>query len=108
MKPPLYYILLSLAADDRHGSGIVRDVLALTDGALKLWPATLYGSLDELCEQGWIRELDRPPAGADAAGHKRWFGITPSGRRAVAAELARLQSMVTVAQRRLAPNRGKA
>jgi DNA-binding PadR family transcriptional regulator len=108
MRRQLYYILLSLAADDRHGSGIVRDVLALTDGELKLWPATLYGSLDELCEQGWIRELDRPPAGADAGGHKRWFGITPEGRRAVASELARLQTMVNVAQRRLSPNRGKA
>jgi DNA-binding PadR family transcriptional regulator len=108
MKRQLYYILLSLAADDRHGAGIVRDVLALTDGALKLWPATLYGALDELCEQGWIRELDRPPSDADAAGHKRWFGITPAGRRAVAGELARLQTMVTVARRRLSPNRGKA
>ena len=108
MKRTLYYILLSLAADDRHGSGIVRDVLDLTEGELKLWPATLYGSLDELCEQGWIRELDRPPAGADAGGHKRWFGITPAGRRALASELARLQSMVTVAQRRLSPNKGKA
>src|SRR5262245_18195628 len=108
MKRPLYYILLSLTADDRHGSGIVRDVLELSDGEVKLWPATLYGSLDELREQGLIRELDRAPAGADAGGHKRWFSITPSGRRAVAAELARLQAMVTVAQRRLAPNRGKA
>lgn len=108
MKRQLYYILLSLAAEDRHGSGIVRDVLQLTEGELKLWPATLYGSLDELCEQGWIRELDRAPSGADGAGHKRWFGITPAGRRALANELARLQSMVTVAQRRLSPNRSKA
>ena len=45
MKRQLYYILLSLAAEDRHGAGVVRDVLELTDGELKLWPATLYGSL---------------------------------------------------------------
>lgn len=108
MKRQLYYVLLSLATGDRHGSGIVRDVLELTNGELKLWPATLYGTLDELCEQGWIRELDRPPAGADAAGHKRWFSITPAGRRAVVGELGRLQTMVASAQRRLSPSRGKA
>jgi DNA-binding PadR family transcriptional regulator len=103
MRKNWFYILLSLAAEDRHGSAIMRDVLALTAGELKLWPATLYGSLDELREQGWIRELDRAPAGADEAGHKKWFRITPAGRRAVSAEVARLEATVRVATQRLAP-----
>ena len=38
---------VSLADRDRHGSGIVRDVLDLTGGDLRLWPVTLYGSLDD-------------------------------------------------------------
>lgn len=108
MKRQFFFILLSLADADRHGSAIMRDVLELSEGTLKLWPATLYGSLDELCEHGWIRTLDAAPAGADDSGHKRWFRITPAGRRAVTAELARLQSMVGVAERRLAHHRGDA
>jgi DNA-binding PadR family transcriptional regulator len=108
MKRHFFFILLSLAGDDRHGSGIMRDVLDLTEGELKLWPATLYGSLDELRALGFIRELDAAPRGADAAGHKRWFRITPPGRRAVVAELARLRATVRVAERRLVADGGDA
>jgi DNA-binding PadR family transcriptional regulator len=102
MGPHRFFILLSLAERDRHGSGIARDVLALTDGELRLWPVTLYGTLDELREKAWIRELDEAPADADDRGHRRWFRITPQGRRALAAEMERMQKLVAVAQRRLA------
>src|SRR5689334_7079908 len=107
MRRHWFFILLSLAERDRHGSGIMRDVLELTDGELKLWPMTLYGSLDELREHGWIRELEEPPAGADASGRKRWFRITPAGRRAVSAEVAQLSTTVRVARRRLAHGGGE-
>lgn len=108
MKRHWFYILLSLAGADRHGSGIVRDVLDLTDGDLRLWPVTLYGSLDELREQGWIRELEPSATDARDAGHKRWFRITAAGRRTVSAEVARLRESVRVAERRLATGGGDA
>jgi DNA-binding PadR family transcriptional regulator len=106
MRKNWFFILLSLAAEDRHGSGIMRDVLELTNGELKLWPVTLYGSLDELREQGWIRELDRAPAGADDSGRKRWFRINAAGRRALSAEVARMQSTLRVASDRLLASTG--
>jgi len=102
MRRPWFFILLSLAQRDRHGSGIVRDVLDLTSGELRLWPVTLYGSLDELRENGWIREVGAAPVADEDRGHRRWFRITPQGRRALVAEMERMQSIVTVAQRRLA------
>jgi DNA-binding PadR family transcriptional regulator len=103
MRRHWFFILLSLAERDRHGSGVMRDVLELTDGELKLWPVTLYGSLDELRDQGWIRALESPPAGAeDDSARLRWFRITPAGRRALAAEVSRLEATVRVASRRLA------
>jgi DNA-binding PadR family transcriptional regulator len=102
MRRHWFFILLSLADRDRHGSGIMRDVLELTEGELKLWPVTLYGSLDELREHGLIRALERPPAEEAGSARKRWFRITASGRRALAAEVARLQGTLRVATRRLA------
>ena len=66
VKPQWFHILLALSEGSRHGSGIVRSVLEQTDGKLRLWPATLYGSLVELAERGWIEELVEPgqrPAG---------------------------------------------
>lgn len=105
MRRHWFFILLSLAERERHGSGIMRDVLELTDGELRLWPVTLYGSLEELREHGWIRELADAPASAGDApegGRRRWFRITPPGRRALAAEVERMQGVVRAAQRRLA------
>ena|SRR3954471_12822913 len=102
MRRHWFFILLSLAERDRHGSGIVRDVLGLTGGELRLWPVTLYGSLDELRENGWIRELGTAPEGDEDRGHRRWFCITPLGRRALVAEMERMRSLVAVAQRRVA------
>ncbi|HEV8236191.1 MAG TPA: PadR family transcriptional regulator [Gemmatimonadaceae bacterium] len=103
MRRHWFFILLSLADRDRHGSGIMRDVLELTNHDLKLWPVTLYGSLDELQEHGLIRSLDKAPASAgEEGGRKRWFKITPAGRRALTAEVARLDTTVRVATRRLA------
>ena len=48
MRKPWFYILLSLASGDRYGADIQEDVRALSAGEVRLWPATLYGSLVEL------------------------------------------------------------
>src|SRR4029079_9520520 len=97
MRRHWFFILLSLAERDRHGSAIMRDVLELTAGELRLWPVTLYGSLDELRTHGWIRALDGARAGEESSGRQRWFRITPAGRRALTAEVGRMESTVRVA-----------
>ena len=85
---------------DRASTGL--HVLELTGGELRLWPVTLYGALDELRENSWIREIDTGPDDDENRGHRRWFRITPQGRRALAVEIERMSTLVTVAQRRLA------
>jgi len=107
MRRHWFYILLSLAERERHGSGIMRDVLELTEGDLRLWPVTLYGSLEQLREHGWVKPLDAaPPSAPDASegGRRKWFRITPQGRRVLATEVQRLESTLRTAQRRLAPS----
>lgn len=101
LSPHRFHILVALADRDLHGSGIVRDVLDQTDGALRLWPATLYGLLDELEGEGLIAELtgaDRPEGVSE---RRRYYRITPAGRSALAAETSRLSGLVGVAERRL-------
>ncbi|MEP6765877.1 MAG: PadR family transcriptional regulator [Gemmatimonadaceae bacterium] len=109
MRRPWFFILLSLAAHDRHGSGIMRDVLELTAGELKLWPVTLYGSLDELVEEGFIKALDTPPSNADETSARlRWFRVTAAGRRALATEVARMNATIRTAEQRLAAAQSRA
>jgi DNA-binding PadR family transcriptional regulator len=106
MKRQWYFVLLSLAAGERHGSGIMRDVLELTGGELRLWPATLYGSLDELREVGWIEELSGAEARPEGESErKRFYRMTGAGREALGAETERLAAIVREARARL-PLRG--
>jgi DNA-binding PadR family transcriptional regulator len=109
LKPRFYYILLALAGADRHGLAIAREVAALSDAQVRLWPATLYGSLDELCDIGWIEEVDdarRRPA--DESDKHRIFRLTAAGRRTLSAETERLSALLRVAQRRLTAKPGSA
>jgi DNA-binding PadR family transcriptional regulator len=107
LKPRFYYILLALAGADRHGLAIAREVASLSDDQVRLWPATLYGSLDELCAIGWIEEVDDPRRRpADESDKHRIFRLTAAGRRTLAAETDRLTGLIRVAQRRLSEKPG--
>jgi len=108
LKTSWYYILLSVAAEDRHGLAIAREVLTLSDGQVRLWPASLYGALEELCDQGWIEELTDPRRRPqDESERKRYYRITRAGRTAAAAETSRLAALVRVARSRVKPRTGE-
>ncbi len=107
LKTTWYYILLSLASADRHGLGVAREVLALSDGQLRLWPAMLYGALEDLCDRGWIEELTDARRRPDDSERKRYYRITRAGRAAAAAETNRLASLVRIARARVKPRTGE-
>lgn len=96
-----FHILVALADNDLHGSAIADEVLRRTDGALRLWPATLYRSLDELVSQGLVEELTGPRRPAGESQRLRFYAITGPGRRALADEAARLEGMARTARERL-------
>ena len=62
LKPQWFNILLALSDGERHGQGIMAEVLRQTEGSMRLWPTSLYGSLPRLSERGIID--DSLPAGA--------------------------------------------
>ena len=107
MKNRVYLILLALADSDLHGLGIARAVQELSGGRTRLWPASLYSTLDELCQSGLIEELDDPrdrPA-ADSE-KKRFYRLTRAGLRTLSEETVRLAALVKVAKSRLKPRAG--
>jgi PadR family transcriptional regulator, regulatory protein PadR len=109
MKTRVYLILLALADGDRHGLAIARAVQELSDGQTRLWPVSLYGTLDELEQSGLIEELaDRRQRPADESEKKRFYRLTRAGQRALAAETDRLAGLVKVARSRLKPRPGGA
>src|SRR5215469_1360424 len=98
LKTNWLHILLSLAAEDQHGYGIMQEVLDRTDGKVRLWPATLYGSLKRLIEEGLIEESGERPARELDDARRRYYRLTRLGRRVLDAESARLQELVRILQ----------
>jgi len=110
LKPAWLHVLLAVAGGRHHGYVIRQEVEARTEGRIRLWPATLYGTLSQLTEAGLLEETPEPPAGvADDDARRRYYRLTPSGERVLDAETRRLEDLVEYARsRRLARERGGA
>ena len=98
MSPICFQILLALADADRHGLGIMQEVLERTGGSMRLWPAMLYRNLQKLESEALIVQVDSPAG--PMAGSPRFFHLTTSGRRACTAEARRLSAFDEVARQK--------
>lgn len=94
LKPQWFHILLSLAGGEQHGYGIMQEVLNRTHGKVRLWPATLYGSIKRLIEADLIEESHERPAPELDDARRRYYRLTALGRRVLDAECERLQELV--------------
>ena len=101
MKAAWLHILVALAEQTRHGAEVQRRVTELTDGAVRLYPVTLYGSLEDLSNQGLIEEVGAPDDAPSHNEHRRYYGVTPEGRRALADEVERLEVVARSARHAL-------
>ena len=89
-----FHILLSLVGNEQHGYGIMQDVLERSGGKVRLWPATLYGSLKRLIEKGLIAESGERPARELDDARRRYYKLTPLGRQVLDLESQRLKDLV--------------
>jgi DNA-binding PadR family transcriptional regulator len=100
LTPAVLEILLALAEEDLHGYAIMREVERRTGGQTRLGPGTLYRSVGQLLERGWIREADERPDPKLDDERRRYYRLTDLGRRAAIAEVGRLEGLVRTARRR--------
>ncbi len=96
LKPHWFHVLLSLADGDQHGYGIMQEVLERTSGKVRLWPATLYGTLKRLIEEELIEESGERPAPELDDARRRYYTLTRLGKRVLAGESQRLEDLVRV------------
>jgi len=94
LKTQWFHIMLSLAGGEQHGYGIMQDVLDRTDGKVRLWPASLYGSIKRLIEAELIEESNVRPAPELDDARRRYYRLTALGKRVLDAECERLQELV--------------
>ncbi len=99
LSPATLHILLSLAAEDLHGYGIMQEVARQSEGKYKLGPGTLYDNLQKLLQRKFVQELGRRPGEDDP--RRRYYRLTSLGRGVLAAETTRLAEVVREARLRL-------
>jgi DNA-binding PadR family transcriptional regulator len=98
LRPVEFHILLALAGDDLHGYAILQEVARLTEGDLEMEPGTLYRALHRMLRDGWVVESSRRPAADLDDERRRYYRLTPLGRRVAAAEANRIARLLSVAR----------
>lgn len=93
-----FQILLSLADEERHGYGIMRQVADQTDGRVRLGPGTLYSSIQSLLEEGFVDEIDLVENAQPGHERRRYYRLTSAGRRLAQTEAERLAGVLRVAR----------
>jgi DNA-binding PadR family transcriptional regulator len=101
MSRQTFHILLSLGDGPMHGYAIIQDVAERTQGDVRLTASTLYDALARLVDQAFIRETGRPASVKDHDARRRYYELTPDGRRAAKDEVRRLERALAVARERL-------
>jgi DNA-binding PadR family transcriptional regulator len=99
LTPAVFYVLLSLSAGARHGYAIMQETKALSTGNFRMGPATLYSTIQRLVTLDLVHEMES--SGEDS--RRRYYELTDLGRRLLREEVAQLNSVVTLANARLAP-----
>lgn len=90
LKPDLFHILLVLVEEERHGYGIMKAVEEATKGEIGLEPSPLYRRLKRFLEAGVLEEGRGAPSAALGDTRRKYYRLTPLGRRVLAAEAARV------------------
>lgn len=102
LSEPVLLILLSLAAEPRHGYAILKDVEELSAKRVRMSTGTLYGAIRRLLDDRWIerfREVDAPR-------DRQAYRLTSIGRTVVAEEVRRMKLLTRLATVRLAGMEG--
>jgi len=99
LKPVEVLVLTMLSAGERHGYGIRQDIIKHTRGAIELEAGNLYRTIRRLETDGLVDES--PGAATDGDDERRrYYRLTPFGRRVLAAELERLRVLVRLGEER--------
>jgi DNA-binding PadR family transcriptional regulator len=100
LKPVELLVLTMLSAGERHGYGIRQDIIDHTRGAIALEAGNLYRIIRRLEADGVLEESGHRPASDSDDERRRYYRLTPFGKRVLAAELERVRAIVKLGEAR--------
>ena len=106
LPPHDFHVLLTLLEGPRHAYGLSSASAEGTHG-VRLEIGSLYRILARLTEQSLIEGFDPPREAEGHAARRRYYRITPFGRRVAEAEALRLDAVLRHARKqKLLPSGG--
>ena len=99
LTPAVFHVLLALAEGERHGYSIMQQVAETTEAKVRMGPGTLYGTIKRLLRAKLIEESDERPDQELDDERRRYYRLTPFGRRVLNAEVSRYSKAVKVARK---------
>jgi DNA-binding PadR family transcriptional regulator len=97
-----YHVLLALANGPRYGYAIKDAVAEESEGTLTPRAGSLYRVIARLMRWGFVVETEPVEEAAPHPGlARKYYGLTPEGRRALATEASRLKGAAALAEERL-------
>ncbi len=84
------HLVLALLDGESHGYALLKRVEEISDGAVKMGPGTLYGTLNRLLADGLIVETTT----SSDDDRRRSYRLTETGEQVARTELARLRHLV--------------
>lgn len=100
LSEQVYFILLSLAKEPKHGYAIAKDVRFLSAERVVLSVSTLYTLLKRLLEDGWIRRSGDDSALEENSRSRKTYELTDLGRQILTVDVARLKQLVFASELR--------
>lgn len=101
LKPTDFLVLLMLAQGERHGYRLMQEIAERTAGHIQLEAGSLYRTIRRMQDDVLIEESSRRPAADLDDERRRYYRLTPFGKRVVSAEAVRLRELVRIAEQSL-------
>jgi DNA-binding PadR family transcriptional regulator len=98
LMPVEFLILMTVATGERHGYGIMLAIAQRTGGSVRLEAGGLYRSIRRLLADKLLTESARRPAADLDDERRRYYALSPLGKRVLAAEALRLRELVRLAE----------
>jgi DNA-binding PadR family transcriptional regulator len=96
----VFNIMMALADGEKHGYAIMQAVETETDGAVRMGPGTLYGSLERMLRAKLVTESEGTDVLSPHSERRRYYRLTDLGSRVLSAESQRLHRAVVLARRK--------
>ncbi len=97
LTPPVFHLLLAVADGARHGYEIIKEIERRSEGGIVLSTGTLYAAIKRLLADGLLEETDHGMNVANEDDRRRYYRLTPFGRKVTKAEVARMIQLIRIA-----------